>query len=51
MQAPDIRKARMYKVLKEVIEDSSSGKRTDSGETWTYVLSYLCIISWMEHIN
>ena len=29
-QAPTVKKARMYKVLKEVIEDHQSGSRTET---------------------
>ena len=33
MKAPNNAKAKMYKVLKEVIEDSSTGTRSESGDT------------------
>lgn len=38
VQAPNNPKAKMFKVLKEVIEDSSTGTRSESGDTRLYIL-------------
>lgn len=36
-QAPDVRKARMYKVLKEVVEDNQKGTKNETSVPYLYI--------------
>ena len=37
-QAPDVRKARMYKVLKEVVEDNQKGTKNETSVPYLYIM-------------